>query len=100
MNVYVSAFGGLALGLVLRTFLPYLIACFTSLQEGGGWLTFELKYLGSLGLAAIVYAVTLLTVPGTLDALLAMEFVAIVAMAYAGEDLARQAIKLLVPRAR
>jgi len=37
MDVYFRAIGALVLGLVLRTFLPYLVAGLKAYQEGGGW---------------------------------------------------------------
>ena len=102
MNEYLVVFGALLTGLAMRTLLPYIVVGLNAISEGGfgAWPKFEAKYLASLGLAVIGYGVTLVTVPGAVEALLEMTFVAIVAMAYAGEDLVRQAIKLLVPRLR
>ena len=102
MLSYVQVFGALALGLALRTLLPYLVAGLEAIQAGGwtAWPKFEAKYVASFGLAAIAYAVTLLTVEQALAAVLDMSFVAVVAAAYSGQDLARQAIKTFFPKLR
>ena len=93
MNQALVAFGALLLGCAMRTLLPYVIAGFQEWQANKPWPKFEYKYLGSFGLAVLAYFITLLTSPGTVEALMEMSFVYIVAIAYAGTDISRQLIK-------
>ena len=96
------AFGALALGCALRTLLPYITAGLQAISEGGwsDWPPFEPKYLASFALAVIGYAVVLVTSEGALTALVGMSFSSAVLIGYTGGDLAREAVKLLVPRLR
>lgn len=97
-----SAFGALALGCALRLLLPYVTAGLQAISDGGwaAWPPFEPKYLASFALALIGYGVTLVTSAGALTALMAMPFTAAVLAGYTGGDLAREAVKLLVPKLR
>lgn len=94
MNQVFVSISALLLGCVLRTLLPYVVRGFVELQDNKPWPKFEYSYLGALGLAVVAYAVSLVTVPGAFEALLSMGFVQVVALAYAGQDVARQLIKV------
>jgi len=96
--VMVQAVVAIALGCALRTLLPYVMVGLEAIareQDWKAWPRFEPSYLSAFGLAVIAYAVTLVTVPGAWAQLLDMAFVQIVALAYAGQDLARQVIKVV-----
>jgi len=94
MNAILLSIGALLLGCALRTLLPYVVRGFVDLQDNKPWPKFEYSYLGALGLAVVAYAVSLVTIPGAFEALLSMGFVQVVALAYAGQDVSRQLIKL------
>jgi len=94
MNQVLVAIGALLLGCALRTLLPYVVRGFQDLQENKPWPSFEVSYLGALGLAVIAYALALATMPGAFASLLQMGFIQIVALAYAGQDIIRQVIKV------
>jgi len=96
--VMVGAIGAIGLGCALRTLLPYVMAGLAAIAEAQDWTAwprFKPSYLSAFGLAVIAYAIGLLTVPGAWGRLLAMEWVQIVALAYAGQDLARQVVKVV-----
>jgi len=97
-----TAFGALALGCALRTLLPYVTAGLTTISENGwqAWPPFHPKYLASFALAIIGYGVTLVTSDAALTALATMSFSSAVLIGYTGGDLAREAVKLLVPKLR
>jgi len=89
-------FIGLLIGCALRTLLPYVAAGLEAIRETEDWKAwpkFEPSYLSAFALALIAYVVTMLAVPGAFEQALAMGFVQAVALAYAGQDLARQIIK-------
>jgi len=97
-----SAFGVLALGCALRLLLPYVTTGLQAISDGGWskWPPFEAKYLASFALALIGYAVVLLTSDGALSALIGMSFTSAVMIGYTGGDLAREAIRMFVPKLR
>jgi hypothetical protein len=92
LYVVLSLLGGCA----LRTLLPYIVAGLNKVAKEGwaAWPRFEARYLSSFILAAIGYTIVLGTVPGVYEKLLTMGYIQIVALAYAGQDLTREAIKL------
>jgi len=67
------------------------------LRDEGEWvlLPFEPKYVASFVLAVITYGVTLATLEGAAESLMALTPVAIISMGYAGGDLARSGLKLV-----
>lgn len=87
--------GWLALGCGLRFLLPYVIYALQQIGEKGwkAWPRFEAKYVSSFALAFIGYGVILVTVPGAVGYLAAMQPLAVVALAYAGQDLGQNVIK-------
>jgi len=102
LEAFGIAFGALTLGCALRTLLPYLTTGLQAIADGGwsAWPKFEAKYLANFLLAVIAYGITLLTSDGAFEVLASMTFVAAVMLGYAGGDLAREAIKLLIPKLR
>ena len=94
MNQVLIAIGGLLLGCVLRTILPYVIKGFEDLQDNKPWPTWENKYLGSLGLLVIAYSGMFLASPDLFSQVVALPFYGIVAFAYFGQDAARKVIKV------
>ena len=102
LQLFGKAFGALVLGCALRTLLPWLTTWLQTMSEDDwpGWLKFEPKYIANFALAVIGYGVTLLISDGAFEMLSSLRFVPAVAVGYAGGDLAREAIKLLVPRLR
>lgn len=89
--------GGLAVGLILRTFVPYLIAGFNAVSETedfAAWPAFLPSYLVSVGVAILGYGIAALTVPGTLAYLASRSFVELVGAAYLGQALSREGLKL------
>jgi len=96
------AFGALALGCALRLLLPYITAGLQAISERGwnAWPPFEAKYVASFLLALIGYGVMLVTSEGALVALQELSFTSAVMIGYTGGDLAREAVKLIVPKWR
>lgn len=84
-----SVVGLLALGCGMRFLLPYVIYGLQQIGEHGwkAWPRFEAKYLSAFGLAFIGYGAILVTVPGAVAYLAGMQPLAVVAIAYAGQDL-------------
>jgi hypothetical protein len=101
-TVLLEALGWLCLGCFMRTFLPYITAWMEKLRDEGKWmvLPFEPKYLASFVLAVIAYGITLATVEGAAESLMALTPVAIISMGYAGGDLARRGLRVLFESVR
>jgi hypothetical protein len=57
------------------------------------WPRFDASYLAALGLAAIVFSLAFLTIPGLFEAFRSWPFVASVGLAYSGQDLGRSVLK-------
>jgi hypothetical protein len=57
------------------------------------WPAFDASYLAALALAVLAFGVAFLTQPGLFGAFRTWPFVASVALAYSGEDLARKILK-------
>ena len=96
MTPELTAVLAIVLGCALRTLLPYVLTGLQKIAESGEWASwprFEPAYLSAFVLAVMAYALTLITIPGAWGALLAMAFVQVVALAYAGQDLARHVLK-------
>jgi len=90
------AIGALFLGCALRTLLPYVTTGLKLVGESGQWSDwprFEPSYLTSFVLAAIAYGIVFLTVPGSWEAALDTPFIFLVSIAYAGQDIAREAVR-------
>lgn len=91
----------LALGVVLRYIIPYLIAGFTAVgdSESSGWDAWkewpkwEWRYMTSSILAMMAYGVTFLVNPATFLTLAAMAPLAIVLAGYAGTDISDKIVK-------
>lgn len=90
-----SVIGLLALGCALRFLLPYVIFGLQQIGRKGwtAWPGFEAKYVASFALAVIGYGIILVTVPGVVGYLSGMEEVAVIALAYAGQDLGQNVVK-------
>lgn len=95
-----SVIGLLVLGCALRFLLPYVIYGLQQIGEKGwrAWPGFEAKYVASFALAAIGYGIILVTVPGVIRYLVGTEEVAVIALAYAGQDLGQNVVKRIRER--
>jgi hypothetical protein len=94
---------GLLVGFALRTFLPYLATGFEAVKDAedwGAWPPFKPSYLVAFLVLIVAFGVTLLTVPGALAEFLTWTFFTAVAFAYAGQDVARQIVKVLSAQIR
>jgi hypothetical protein len=94
VNQIIIALLAVLLGCVLRTLLPYVVKGFQLLQENNPWPKFEYSYLGSLGLAVVGYGLMFLIKPDYFSQIVTLPFTEIVALAYAGQESARQVIKI------
>ncbi len=97
MPLWFWPFAGLILGAVLRTLLPYVttsLECVAQAESWKAWPPFKPSYLVAFLVALAGFGVTFLTVPGALGGFLRWDFVASVALAYTGQDIGRQIVKV------
>lgn len=100
LPVWVVPIGGLLLGILLRTFVPYFVAAWEQVAQAETWAEFRTlwppfrpAYLSSFMLALGIYMMTVLTVQGAWSTTLNLGFVEATGLAYAGQSLSRLVIK-------
>ena len=83
-------------GLLLRTFVPYLVAAYELIKKTNEWKLppFEPKYVLPPAATFGVYVLAVLTIEGTLYSLSQMHPTMLVAAVYTGQDILRQALKV------
>jgi len=97
MPVWFWPFLGLLVGAALRTLLPYIATSLETVAKAESWKAwppFKPSYLVAFIVAVLAFGVTFVTVPGALQAFVEWQFVASVALAYSGQDISRQIIKV------
>jgi hypothetical protein len=97
MPVWFWPFLGLLIGAALRTFLPYVVAAFEAVRDAESWSAwppFKPSYLIAFLVACLGFGVAFVTVPGALVGFLSWDFFAAVALAYTGQDIGRQIVKV------
>lgn len=95
MNQVLVVVGALLLGCAMRTLLPYVIKGLECLRDNKPWPKFDYSYLGSLGLAIVVYVVSFATSSDAWQYVLSLSFQEAVLFAYLGQEASRLGIKLL-----
>ena len=90
-----QALVGALVGAVMRTILPWLISWLEQMSKDGQYIKpqFNVKYLASLGLAILGFAVAFLTLPGLFVEFRTWEFIPAVGLAYSGQDIGRTVLK-------
>jgi uncharacterized membrane protein len=89
-------FAGLLAGWICRTIVPYLVAGFETVREKHDWKAwpaFDPEYLAGLGLTVLAFLVALAITPGLFERVNDLAFVTAAALAYLGQDFARQGQK-------
>lgn len=97
-------FVGVVLGLVYRTFVPFLIERYKVAQETGEYPKFERKFwvppVATLVIEGLLFVGLAFASPGTLESIAAMGFVAAVAFGMAGQSAIRDVQKFLEARSK
>lgn len=98
----VVPFLALLLGCLMRALVPYLLLAFAAIggeeSKFSDWPAFKPMYVSVFGLAVVLYAVALLTIPGAAEWLISESFIAVVAFGYGGGSFANALAKAFVRR--
>ena len=84
-------------GLLLRTFGPYLVAAYMLIKETNEWRLpkFEPKYVLPPAATLALYVVAVLTIKDALKLMAEMHPTLLITAVYTGQDIFRQAFKAL-----
>ena len=95
-------FVGVLVGLVYRTFVPFMIERYKVAQETGEWPKFDKKFWvppgATLVIESLILAGALFASPGALDSVSGMTFVTAIAFGMAGQGMVRDIQKWLEAR--
>jgi hypothetical protein len=90
---YVVAF--LMAGSILKYLLPYVIEGLVQIGLENPWPRWQWRYLSAFALALIGFGLPMLTMPGFFGQLAALPPIALIAFAYAGNEMSRVVAKAI-----